>query len=58
MASSRKIRAGVAYYNGKKREDRLIDRIDKRAAKGVNENTDHTMRQYSITKDGSRVWTF
>ena len=52
-------RIGNAYHYSQKRINRLIDKIDKREAKGTNrENIDSTYRKCSFTANGERVWSF
>lgn len=52
--------AGTMFVRTKAKEDRLIDRIDKRDANGTNnENVDNTFRNYThMTNSGERVWSF
>jgi len=54
-----KNRAGNAFMNWKKREDRLIEKISDRDKKSQNlENVDYTYNNYKMSEDGSKVWSF
>jgi len=51
--------AGAQYMRTLAKENRLVDEIDKREAKGTNrENTDSTYNKYKLTPNGERVWSF
>jgi len=54
-----KNRAGNAFMNWKKCEDRLIEKISDRDKKSQNlENVDYTYNNYKMSEDGSKVWSF
>jgi len=51
--------AGTQYMRTLAKENRLVDEIDKREAKGTNrENIDSTYNKCSFTPNGERVWSF
>jgi hypothetical protein len=51
--------SGARYTRAQDKEDRLIDKIDKRAASGDNrENTDTVYNSYTNMPNGERVWSF
>ena len=50
---------GNAYHYSQKKIDRLINKIDRREAKGTNkENVDRVYNKCSFTAGGERVWSF
>ena len=50
---------GSLVVRAKTREDRLIEKIDRRTKTGEDrENVDHVWQKYTINKDGSRSWSF
>jgi len=56
---AKKSTVGNAYHYSQKKIDRLIDKIDRREAKGTNrENVDSTYNKCSFTPTGERVWSF
>lgn len=51
--------AGNLFVRFKNREKRLLNKIDKREAKGTNrENVDSVYNEHSFTPTGERVWSF
>lgn len=51
--------AGNQLYRKEQFESRLIDKIDYREKVGKNrENVDDRYNNFTITEDGSKVWSF
>jgi hypothetical protein len=51
--------AGAQMYHQERRENRLIEKIDYREKNGKNrENVDEQFSNFTINKDGSKVWSF
>ena len=51
--------AGTQLIRAQQKEDRLIDKIDKRESNGNNlSNIDNTFRNYTHSDGGERVWSF
>jgi hypothetical protein len=51
--------AGAQMYRQERRENRLIEKIDYREKNGKNrENVDEQFSNFTINKDGSKVWSF
>jgi len=51
--------SGAQYMRAQDKEDRLLDKIDRRTDKGQDrENIDPVWQKHSYTPDGERVWRF
>jgi len=51
--------AGTQFERAKRKESRLISKIDKRESNGKNiENVDDTFANYTHSADGERVWSY
>jgi hypothetical protein len=52
-------RVGNAYHNHKVREEKLVEKIDRRDKNGQNmENVDNAYNNYTYAADGSKQWSF
>lgn len=52
-------RVGNAYHNHKVREEKLVEKIDRRDKNGQNmENVDSAYNNYRYAPNGEKVWSF